>query len=45
MLAALMQAGGDTDTNASLAGQVVGTLLGSAQLPPALLRQLTQVPG
>ena len=45
MLAAIMQAGGDTDTNASLAGQVVGALLGSAQLPPALLRQLTQVPG
>jgi ADP-ribosyl-[dinitrogen reductase] hydrolase len=45
MLAAIMRAGGDTDTNASLAGQVVGTLLGPAQLPPALLRQLTQVPG
>jgi len=45
MLAAIMRAGGDTDTTASLAGQVVGTLRGPAQLPPALLRQLTQVPG
>lgn len=45
MLAAVMQAGGDTDTNASLAGQVVGALLGAAQLPLALRRQLTHVAG
>jgi ADP-ribosyl-[dinitrogen reductase] hydrolase len=45
MLTAIMLAGGDTDTNASLAGQVGGALLGSAQLPPTLLRQLTQVAG
>lgn len=45
MLAAIIAAGGDTDTNASLAGQVAGTLLGQAQLPPALRRQLTQVDG
>jgi ADP-ribosyl-[dinitrogen reductase] hydrolase len=45
MLAAIMQAGGDTDTNASLAGQVAGALLGPTQLPPALLRQLSQVAG
>jgi ADP-ribosyl-[dinitrogen reductase] hydrolase len=45
MLAAIMQAGGDTDTNASLAGQVVGALLGVAQLPPTLLRRLTLFSG
>jgi len=44
-LAAIVAAGGDTDTNASLAGQVAGALLGSAQLPPALRRQLSQVGG
>jgi ADP-ribosyl-[dinitrogen reductase] hydrolase len=45
MLTAILAAGGDTDTNASLAGQVAGALLGQAHLPPALLRQLTQVSG
>jgi ADP-ribosyl-[dinitrogen reductase] hydrolase len=45
MLTALRSAGGDTDTTASLAGQVVGALLGAAQLPPALRGQLSQVPG
>jgi ADP-ribosyl-[dinitrogen reductase] hydrolase len=45
MLAAIMAAGGDTDTNASLAGQLAGALLGSAHLPPSLLQRLTQVSG
>lgn len=45
VLSARMTGGGDMDTKASLAGQVVGALLGPAQLPLALLRQLPQVPG
>lgn len=45
MLAAIMAAGGDTDTNASLAGQLAGALLGPSHLPPSLLGRLTQVSG
>lgn len=44
-LAAIIAAGGDTDTNASLAGQVAGALLGQHGLPPELLRKLAQVDG
>ncbi|HEX8349600.1 MAG TPA: ADP-ribosylglycohydrolase family protein [Hymenobacter sp.] len=45
MLAAIIAAGGDTDTNASLAGQIAGTLLGQPNLPPELLQKLAQVEG
>ncbi|MDQ2794005.1 MAG: ADP-ribosylglycohydrolase family protein [Bacteroidota bacterium] len=45
VLAAIIAAGGDTDTNASLAGQVAGTLLGQQNIPPELLRKLTRVSG
>ena len=45
VLAAVVAAGGDTDTNASLAGQIAGTLLGQQNLPQELLRKLTQVSG
>jgi len=44
-LAAIVAAGGDTDTNASLAGQIAGTWLGQQHLPLNLLRQLEQVSG
>ncbi|NVO85406.1 ADP-ribosylglycohydrolase family protein [Hymenobacter terrestris] len=44
-LAAIIAAGGDTDTNASLAGQIAGTLLGPHNLPPELLRKLARVEG
>lgn len=45
VLSAIVAAGGDTDTNASLAGQVAGALLGQQQLPADLLAQLQQVHG
>lgn len=40
----LLAAGGDTDTNASIAGQVAGPIIGLAGIPPELLRQLQQLP-
>ena len=45
VLAAIIAAGGDTDTNASLAGQVGGTWLGQSNLPPELVGKLTRVDG
>ena len=43
--AAIIAAGGDTDTNASLAGQIAGALLGPHHLPPELLQKLARVDG
>lgn len=43
MLKATISAGGDTDTNASLAGQVAGTLLGPPGIPADLLGKLRRV--
>ncbi|MCR5887669.1 ADP-ribosylglycohydrolase family protein [Hymenobacter sp. J193] len=40
----LMATGGDTDTNASMAGQIAGALVGLAGLPPELLQKLAQLP-
>ena len=40
VLKELISAGGDTDTNASIAGQVMGTYLGQSRLPQSLVRQL-----
>lgn len=40
MFAAIITAGGDTDTNASIAGQIAGTLIGSKGIPAILLDQL-----
>jgi ADP-ribosyl-[dinitrogen reductase] hydrolase len=37
VLAELVEAGGDTDTIGSIAGQVAGAHLGASRLPPALL--------
>jgi ADP-ribosyl-[dinitrogen reductase] hydrolase len=42
MLEQVIAAGGDTDTNASLAGQVAGTALGLGGLPPELVELLPQ---
>jgi ADP-ribosylglycohydrolase len=42
LLEQIILAGGDTDTNASLAGQVVGTELGLAGLPRDLVAGLPQ---
>lgn len=36
----LIEIGGDTDTNCSIAGQVAGTLLGAEYMPSALLHKL-----
>ena len=36
----LIEIGGDTDTNCSIAGQVAGTLLGTEYMPSALLHKL-----
>ncbi|RSK43630.1 ADP-ribosylglycohydrolase family protein [Hymenobacter perfusus] len=44
LLLQLIANGGDTDTNASLAGQVAGALVGPAGLPPKLLQRLAQLP-
>lgn len=40
MFSAIIDAGGDTDTNAAIAGQIAGALLGVEGLPPALVQQL-----
>jgi ADP-ribosylglycohydrolase len=45
MFKAVIDAGGDTDTNASMAGQIAGTLVGLKGIPVALMQQITQVPG
>lgn len=42
MLEEIIAVGGDTDTNASIAGQVAGTMLGFRKLPKELLEKLPQ---
>ncbi|MDX2043206.1 MAG: ADP-ribosylglycohydrolase family protein [Acidobacteriota bacterium] len=42
MLAELIACGGDTDTIASIAGQVAGTLIGSSQLPASMVFRLPE---
>ncbi len=42
MLESLITSGGDTDTNASIAGQIAGTLLGYNNLPKSMLERLPQ---
>ena len=44
MFRQLIAVGGDTDTNCSLAGQIVGTWLGPRAIPPALLDRLRELP-
>jgi ADP-ribosyl-[dinitrogen reductase] hydrolase len=36
----LIEVGGDTDTNCSIAGQIIGTLIGKNEIPKELLNQL-----
>ena len=43
MFAALIDIGGDTDTNCSIAGQVIGTLTGINGIPLHLFEQLKQL--
>lgn len=43
MFEAIIGAGGDTDTNASMAGQVAGCLLGADELPEKLLIKIKHV--
>ena len=45
MFEQLIQCGGDTDTNASIAGHIAGTFTGDQSLPLALTERLTLVPG
>lgn len=44
MFSAVIDAGGDTDTNAAIAGQIAGALLGHEGLPPTLLHALQALP-
>lgn len=44
MLQEVIDAGGDTDTNASIAGQIAGTFLGASALPGALKNKLRLLP-
>src|SRR5579871_2667714 len=37
ILAEVINCGGDADTNASLAGQIVGAFIGYTNLPPSIL--------
>jgi ADP-ribosylglycohydrolase len=43
VLEELIAAGGDTDTNAAIAGQIAGTLIGRSQLPPTLVSRLPEL--
>ncbi|MBC9909795.1 ADP-ribosylglycohydrolase family protein [Chitinophaga varians] len=44
MFEAVIGAGGDTDTNAAIAGQIAGALTGTTGLPATLLQQLQALP-
>ena len=43
MFQALIDLGGDTDTNCALAGQIVGTLLGKKGIPGELIKELEEL--
>lgn len=43
VLEQMIQCGGDTDTNASIAGQIMGTIVGDEGLPQELLEKLAMV--
>lgn len=45
MFGQLIDAGGDTDTNASMAGQIAGALIGVDKFPRELINRLEEVPG
>lgn len=44
MLRQIINSGGDTDTNASIAGQIAGTLIGTENIPPQLILKLENLP-
>jgi ADP-ribosylglycohydrolase len=44
MFMAIINAGGDTDTNAAIAGQITGTLVGLNGIPSELREQLQTLP-
>lgn len=44
MFQQIIASGGDTDTNASIAGQIAGALLGEEHIPITLKQQLSSVP-
>lgn len=44
MFRAVIDAGGDTDTNASIAGQIAGALTGMEGIPPALMEKIRAMP-
>jgi ADP-ribosylglycohydrolase len=43
MFNSIIETGGDTDTNASLAGQIAGALIGKENFPPELIAKLETV--
>jgi ADP-ribosylglycohydrolase len=43
MLYGVIEAGGDTDSNASIAGQIAGACLGAGQVPSELLEKIPEV--
>ena len=43
MYSEMIEIGGDTDTNCSIAGQIAGTLLGKQQIPSKLISKLQQL--
>lgn len=44
MLKQIISSGGDTDTNASIAGQIAGTLIGTEDIPYELILKLKKLP-
>ena len=42
MMQEIISVGGDTDTNASIAGQIAGTLIGCQQLPVTMIEKLPE---
>lgn len=44
MLKQIISTGGDTDTNASIAGQIAGTLIGTENIPYELILKLRKLP-
>ncbi len=45
MFQSIIDSGGDTDTNASIAGQIAGTLIGLENFPTSLLEKLKTING
>jgi len=43
ILRMVIEAGGDTDTNASMTGQIIGTWIGASQIPERLIQSLPNV--